>query len=341
MHPNPRKIAPIVLLVLGLAALVYWFFFLRTPVSIAEGITASGTIEVTRVNLGPELAGRVKALLVEEGQTVAAGAVLLQQDDALLKAQRSQAEAALAAARAGLEAAKASLALLEVGPSPEQLAVSEAAVNQAQVAYDAARAVYDDLSESMQDTTEGKAALARADAAGAALETARAQLDLVKAGSRLQQIEAARQQVELANAQVQSAEAALEVLDVQIGRLTLVSPVDGVVMECTTQVGEFASPGSTLLVLGQAGSKTITVYISEELYGQISIGQAAEVKVDSFAGETFTASVVHIADQAEFTPRNVQTTEGRKNTVFAIKLKLSDPGGKLKPGMPADVVFGQ
>jgi HlyD family secretion protein len=63
------------------------------------------------------------------------------------------------------------------------------------------------------------------------------------------------------------------------------------------------------------------------------------VSVDSFPGASFAASVINIADQAEFTPRNVQTVEGRKNTVFAIKLKVSDPENRLKPGMPADVSF--
>jgi HlyD family secretion protein len=63
------------------------------------------------------------------------------------------------------------------------------------------------------------------------------------------------------------------------------------------------------------------------------------VRVDSFPGERFEATVANIADQAEFTPRNVQTVEGRKNTVFAIKLSVDDPEDKLKAGMPADVVF--
>jgi HlyD family secretion protein len=61
--------------------------------------------------------------------------------------------------------------------------------------------------------------------------------------------------------------------------------------------------------------------------------------VDPFPGDTFTATVIHIADQAEFTPKNVQTVSGRKSTVFAIKLQVQDPSGKLKPGMPADVTF--
>jgi HlyD family secretion protein len=71
------------------------------------------------------------------------------------------------------------------------------------------------------------------------------------------------------------------------------------------------------------------------------MGQQAEVTVDSFSGVTFAAEVIHIADQAEFTPRNVQTVEGRSSTVYAIKLKVTNSEGKLKIGMPADVVFSQ
>jgi HlyD family secretion protein len=79
--------------------------------------------------------------------------------------------------------------------------------------------------------------------------------------------------------------------------------------------------------------------VPEDRYGQISLGEKATVKVDSFPGSTFTSAVTHISDQAEFTPRNVQTAEGRSSTVYAIKLTVTDPQGKLKPGMPADVTF--
>jgi HlyD family secretion protein len=79
--------------------------------------------------------------------------------------------------------------------------------------------------------------------------------------------------------------------------------------------------------------------VPEDRYGEIHLGQQASVKVDSFPDLTFTSDVTHIADQAEFTPRNVQTAEGRSSTVYAIKLTVTDPQDKLKPGMPADVTF--
>jgi HlyD family secretion protein len=93
------------------------------------------------------------------------------------------------------------------------------------------------------------------------------------------------------------------------------------------------------MVIAKLDDLSITVYLPEDRYGKVSLGDTAEVEVDSFPGVKFTATVIRIADEAEFTPRNVQTGEGRRTTVFAIELKLDDTEGKLRPGMPADVYF--
>lgn len=119
------------------------------------------------------------------------------------------------------------------------------------------------------------------------------------------------------------------------------SPLNGVVLERLFEPGELATPGSTLLTIGDLYSLNLTVYIPEDRYGQISLGQTYPVTVDSFPGREFAGRVTHIADKAEFTPRNVQTVEGRKNTVYAIQLSLTNPDLALKPGMPADVNFGK
>ncbi len=119
----------------------------------------------------------------------------------------------------------------------------------------------------------------------------------------------------------------------------MTAPADGFILTRAVEPGEVVMPGSALLTLARLSNLTITVYIPENRYGELSLGQAATVTADSFPGETFNGTVTYISAQAEFTPRNVQTTAGRKTTVFAIKLSLADSGGKLKPGMPADVVF--
>jgi len=119
----------------------------------------------------------------------------------------------------------------------------------------------------------------------------------------------------------------------------ITSPIDGVVLERLIEPGEIAAPGSTLLVVADVNTLSLTIYVPENEYGQFSLGQAYPVSVDSFPSDTFSGKVSHISDQAEFTPRNVQTKEGRESTVFAIKLSLAPSGGKLKPGMPADVTL--
>jgi multidrug efflux pump subunit AcrA (membrane-fusion protein) len=63
------------------------------------------------------------------------------------------------------------------------------------------------------------------------------------------------------------------------------------------------------------------------------------LSVDSFPGVTFKATVTRIANQAEYTPRNVQTKEERQTTVYAVELTIANPDGKLIPGMPVDVTF--
>ena len=110
-------------------------------------------------------------------------------------------------------------------------------------------------------------------------------------------------------------------------------------MTRNAEPGSVVNAGAVLLTLGRLDELTITVYVPEDRIGEVILGQTANVSVDSFPGVVFNAAVTYISDQAEFTPRNVETVSGRKNTVFAVKLSLKDTTGRLKPGMPADVIF--
>jgi HlyD family secretion protein len=179
---------------------------------------------------------------------------------------------------------------------------------------------------------EIRSAQARVAAAQGQLQAAQAQYDLLATGP-------SREQIAAADAAVAQAEEALRTFDVQADKVVVRAPQDGVVLVRNVEAGEVVGPGATLLILGQLDTLQLTVYLPEDSYGKVKLGQAAQVAVDSYPGVTFSASVVRIADQAEFTPRNVQTVEGRRTTVYAIKLDVPNPDGKLKPGMPADVTF--
>ena len=164
------------------------------------------------------------------------------------------------------------------------------------------------------------------------LKVAEAKLAAAKAGPTQQQLAVAQSQVEMA-------QAAVGVIEAQMSKLELTAPTDGIVLSRSVEPGEVVAAGAPLLTLGRLDDLTITVYVPEDRYGNLRLGQMARVSVDSFPGQEFTARVARIADQAEFTPRNVQTQEGRRTTVFAIELVVDDPQGRLKPGMPADVTF--
>jgi HlyD family secretion protein len=225
-----------------------------------------------------------------------------------------------------LDDAQRDLTWAQQGPDSIDEAVALGDLNLAKAKVADAESHYNDV-KAGPDPDKLAAAEARLAAAQAALAAAQAAAD----PSRL----------DPAQAQVDVAQAALKVLDAQIAKLTIVAPSDGIVISRAVEPGEVVLPASTILVIANLNDLQITVYVPEDLYGTVSLGQSASVVVDSFPGETFTGKVIHIADQAEFTPRNVQTVDGRKTTVYAIKLTLDNPGGRLKLGMPADVQFGK
>ena len=156
------------------------------------------------------------------------------------------------------------------------------------------------------------------------------------AASAVRQAEAVVAQAEKAADQAQ---AQLDLLDAQLDKLTVYAPAAGTVIGRNIEPGEVAVAGSTALILGRLDTLTITVYIPEDRYGEIRLGQAVEITVDSFPGRTFSGTVTRIAVKAQFTPRNVQTEEGRRTTVFAVEITVGDGETGLKPGMPADVKF--
>jgi HlyD family secretion protein len=224
--------------------------------------------------------------------------------------------------------------------------------NTAQTAYDDAKTELEDAQstyDSLKNTEAAKSIIiARADLAVAqeryeaaqdrllTLQTGENSPKVAVARAALQQAISAADQAYLA---VTQAEASLALLDTQIAKLMVKAPADGVILTRNIEPGEVIAPSAAVMTLGRLDSLTITVYIPEDRYGELTLGQVATVSVDSFPGKTFAAKVINIADQAEFTPRNVQTVEGRKSTVFAIKLQVQESDGKLKPGMTADVIF--
>jgi len=186
---------------------------------------------------------------------------------------------------------------------------------------------------------------AQVSVAQAAVDQAQTNYDKVKDGPDPVVLRLANDQVALAKAHLASAKAQgvsqLKSIDLQLDKLEVKAPSAGVILARNVEPGETIVPGASLFQLGQLASLEVTVYLPEEEYARVTPGQQAQVHVDAYPGKTFTGTVLRIANQAEFTPRNVSTVTGRKDTVYGIRLTIDNPDMALKPGMPADVTFTQ
>lgn len=536
MHARARMIAPIVVLALIAGGGYYWWNA-RNATASAQDLSGSGTIEAEDVVVTSEVAGRVQSLMVDEGQEVKSGQLLLRLDPALLEAQRDQAAAAVGVAEANLallragsraediaaaqaqldqaqavrdgaaqavanaqkaledpqqlqaqvvsaqaqrDAAQQALNQLRAGTRPEDLAAAEAAlqqanasaqatrdqlslaktqaemgVQQAALALTQAQARYaqaqtnwqyvqdtgnDPIMPNVTDAKTGKkvpnkvsdgqrenyyaqlvqaeaamhqaeqavqqaqaaaetarqaevngvqasesqlaaananvqkahngatkealaaaqSALANAqralnqalamrndpqqlrsaaDAASAQLASAEAQVTQAQTRLELAQAGARPEQVQAAEAQLAQARANQRQIDVQLAKATLNAPRGGLILSRSIHEGEQAIPGASLMTIGSLDSVRLTLYVGETDIGRVRQGQPVDVTVDSFPGRVFKGTVSFIAQEAQFTPRNVQTKDERATTVFAVRVELPNADHALKPGMPADAAI--
>ena len=268
-------------------------------------------------------------------QIVQAEAALHQAEQAVQQAQVAgeaarQAEVTgIQTAESQVELADATLAKLRNGATKENLAAAQTALTNAQRGLDQALAIRKDP---LQLQSAADAAKAQLDSADAALAQAQARLELAQAGARAEQIQAAE-------AQLAQARANQRQIEVQLAKTTLTAPRGGLVLSRAIHEGEQASPGAALMTIGSLDSVRLTVYIGETDIGRVRQGQQVDVTVDSFPGRTFKGTVTFISQEAQFTPRNVQTKDERTTTVFAVRVELANPDHALKPGMPADAVI--
>jgi HlyD family secretion protein len=135
------------------------------------------------------------------------------------------------------------------------------------------------------------------------------------------------------------AKAAKAQLDARRKEIEIVAPLSGTVLSRNLEPGEVLSPGVSLMTLADLSALELYVYVPESEVGSVDVGDPVEVAVDSFPGEMFAGKVKAVASRTEFTPRNVESKEDRVTLVFKVTVKVPNPGGRLKPGMPADAAF--
>lgn len=114
------------------------------------------------------------------------------------------------------------------------------------------------------------------------------------------------------------------------------SPIDGVVLEKTRELGEVVQPGGPIVVIGNPADLWVRIYVPEGKVGCIQMKQPATIHFDGIPAP-YKGRISFIATDAEFTPRNIQTPEERVTRTFSVKIAVEEPSAQLHSGMSATV----
>jgi HlyD family secretion protein len=323
----PRKslVAGAALLAAVLVALGFFWPFRHRP----EVLRLPGVVETQEVRLGSKIGGRVAKVLVNEGDIVEPGQVLVQFDIPETLALRDQWRARLRSAEANRDKAIN-------GPLPEEkeqaqndLEAAQADVKLAEQELARVDRLYRQSAMSRADYDNARAARDRSQAR---LGVARARVKLLARGTRDEEKDAARAQVAELKAKLQELEANIAEADVR-------APSRAVVEVLSVRKGDLVPANQPVVRILRADDLWVKVYVPETDLGKVRLGQTADVNIDSYPGRHFEGKVIQIASISEFTPRNVQSADERRHQVFGIKVRVADPEGIFKSGMAAEVTL--
>lgn len=294
-------VTPIVLVLI--AAGSYFFYISTLPPELDEGfLYGNGHIEGTEVNISAEVSGRVIESNLLEGSTIAKDSVLVKLDS------RDQ--------QAKLAVAQAQTTALEY----EQKHITE----QLQTWHDNLATADRDLVRYAALRERGIVTVQKLD-----------QVTLVRTDA-LGKVRALKAQFEQAKASTAVAARNTELLQIQIDKATIYSPMDATILSKSIELGELAVSERLIAVLVDMQDLELKAYLPEAVIGKIKLNAPAKVQVSAFPDSYFDARVKRVDQRAQFTPRDINMPEERVRMVFGVVLALDNNEGFLKPGMPAD-----
>ncbi len=263
---------------------------------------------------------------MKKGHWVEKGQILGRLDDEDLRNRVEVARATLVSARARLDK-------LLAGSRPEEIRQAEAALQQAQFDLDNKQLTYNRMKMLHEKQVIAKESY---DNAETAFKVAKAGLDRAKENYQLVREGPRKEDIDDARAQVEQARASLNLAETQLGYSVLHSPLSGVILVKSGEIGEVVNPGTPILTIADIQKVWLKAYIPETDLGKVKWGQEVIVTTDLHPRKEYKGTISFISSQAEFTPKNIQTEKERVTLVYRIKVDLQNPDRELKPGMPAD-----
>ena len=321
-----RAIPVVILLVAVVAAgITYLKFRMHKPAERSE-LTLSGNIEAHESLVSFKVAGRIVGLPVEEGQEVAQGELLAKLDDADYRQRVHIDEANVQVRASSLNLTLAGTRVQEIKAIEQDMVAAKADLEQKQLDNVRAERLYAKDTISTQDRDRAATALRRAEAA---YHAAQQRYSEAQEGSR-------KEDIALAQANLKQANANLALSNVNLGYTVLHAPSAGIITVRQAELGEVVAPGTPVVTLADLDHVWLRAYIGETDLGRIHWGQVATVTTDTYPGKQYRGRISFIAQNAEFTPKSVQTEKERVTLVYRIKIDLENASHDLKPGMPAD-----
>jgi multidrug resistance efflux pump len=276
------------------------------------------------------------------------------------KAENGPLPEEIAEAKSQADSARARLARAQAGFREEQrrqsaseLAAAKADLEQAEKEFDRQKGLRAGGAGSQMDYD---AALAAVDRARGRVNAAKAVAEMYATGSRKEDIDEAaadlakslaryeflnrgtrEEDKAAARAAVGEAQAALDEAETNLKEATIIAPEKCRIETISARAGSMVPAWQPVVLALRADDLWVKVFVPSTELGKLKLGQAVEVAVDSHPGKRFEGRVLHIAAVSEFTPRNVQSADERKHQVFAVKVRVADPGGVFKSGMAAEV----
>ncbi|MCA9171959.1 MAG: HlyD family secretion protein, partial [Planctomycetales bacterium] len=289
-------------------------------------VQANGRIEGDHVTVASKFAGKINEILVREGESVKAGQVLAILDSEQVKAKLRQAEQAIEAARAQYRAGQSGLELLEqevpllIDTAQASLEHAKAVFAKAlaaeqQSARDASRfadlASRGTIDKRKSEEAELGWTVARNDVRVAETAVTRAEKQLAEANLGSRRVDAKAQSLEALAAQIAGAEAVRDEAQSLLDDLTIRAPADGVITTRVVDAGEVVAAGSPLFDLVNLDRLYLKVYVPEIEIGHVRLDLPARIHTDAYPETPFPATVRYVSSRAEFTPKEVQTTDER------------------------------
>lgn len=276
-----------------------------------EKSDAYGNFEAVEVIVSSEGQGQITAFNVEEGQKVKIDEQVGLIDTVLLDLQKKEVEANIASLGA------------KVMSIHEQIAVYEAQKKKLMIDKDRLEKLYKTEAATQQ------------------------QLDNVNSSLAIneKQLEATRRKIKDSNRATMSQYGPLskrvDVINEQIDRCKIISPVAGTVLQKFAEKGEMTSIGRPLYKIADLSTLKVKAYATATQLSDVKVGQKVIVLTDGKEGTmNQTQGVIEwISDKAEFTPKTIQTKEERVSLIYAFKVRVKNTDGFFRIGMPAEVNF--